>query len=114
MKLMQLSHFVIGIISLAIFLISGLYMLISFPELYQDREEIRMMYRSSHIYILMSSLINLMVANYLLFFAKNSFLKLRSFASMLILVAPILLVIAFIYEPPGYYLWVCCFTRHLI
>lgn len=61
-----------------------------------------MMYRATHIYILMSALINLMAGNYLLQATQFSFLILRKLASLLILVTPILFFIAFIYEPARY------------
>ncbi len=61
-----------------------------------------MMYRATHIYLLMSTLINLMAGNYLLHVKQFSFLNLKRFASLLILVTPVLFFIAFIYEPVSY------------
>ena len=77
-------------------------MIFNFPELYNGREEVRMMYRATHIYILMSALINLMAGNYLVQSTKFSFLILTKFASSLILVTPIMFSIAFMYEPAEY------------
>ena len=60
MRILQRSHLVIGGVFLILFLLTGGYMFTQFPELYQGREEIRMMFRATHIYILMSALVNLM------------------------------------------------------
>lgn len=77
-------------------------MMFNFPELYVGREEIRMMFRATHIYILMSALVNLMTGNYLRNNSVKSFVKFRRLASSLILVAPFLFFVAFIVEPPSY------------
>jgi|TARA_B110000908_G_scaffold124470_1_gene145936 hypothetical protein len=102
MKFFTQAHFIIGIAFFLLFLLTGAYMILNFPELYNGREEVRMMYRATHIYILMSALINLMAGNYLLQATQFSFLILRKLASLLILVTPILFFIAFIYEPARY------------
>jgi hypothetical protein len=96
------AHFIIGIVFFLLFILTGIYMILNFPELYNDREEVRMMYRATHIYILMSALINLMAGNYLVQTTKFSFLILTKFASSLILVTPIMFSIAFMYEPAEY------------
>ena len=96
------GHFFVGVLSLVIFLLTGIYMIVSFPELYEGREEVRMMYRATHIYILMSSLTNLMAGNYLLNRTGGGFAPFRLLASVLVLVSPILFVAAFIVEPPSY------------
>jgi hypothetical protein len=102
MKFFSKAHFIIGITFFVLFLLTGVYMILNFPELYNDREEVRMMYRATHIYILMSALINLMAGNYLIQSTPASFLVLRKLASLLVLVTPILFFIGFIYEPAEY------------
>jgi hypothetical protein len=96
------SHLIIGTIFIGLFLLTGGYMNLNFPELYGGREEVRMMFRSTHIYILMSALINLMAGNYLTASLNTSFLPLKKLASLLILASPILFFFGFIYEPPEY------------
>ena len=95
-------HYLTGIAFFALFLLTGAYMLFNFPELYAGREEVRMMYRATHIYILMSALINLMAGSYLVNLKSTNFQSLRKISSLLILVTPILFFIAFIYEPADY------------
>jgi hypothetical protein len=77
-------------------------MLVSFPELYEDREEIRMMYRATHIYILMSSLINLAIANYSAGQQGLYCNWLRRVASVSIIIAPAVFFVGFIVEPQSY------------
>ena len=99
---MKSIHFFIGLAFLILFLCTGIHMYFGFPELYGESEEIRMMYRSMHIYILMLSLINLMAANYLSFEKCENKRVIKIAASSLILVAPFLFFIGFIFEPPSY------------
>lgn len=102
LKFFTQAHFFIGIVFFLLFLLTGAYMILNFPDLYGGREEVRMMYRATHIYILMSALINLMAGSYTLQMTTLSFLILRRLASLLILITPILFFIAFIYEPAEY------------
>lgn len=96
------AHFLIGTVFFVLFLLTGAYMANSFPALYHGREEVRMMYRATHIYILMSALINLMAGNFLLQTTQLNLPRLRKIASLLILVTPILFCVAFVIEPPAY------------
>ena len=102
MKLFIQAHFFVGIAFFVLFLLTGVYMILNFPELYEGREEIRMMYRATHIYILMSSLVNLMPGNYLLGISGVNLMAFRKIASLLILVTPLVFFTAFIVEPPEY------------
>lgn len=102
MNIIYKAHYLVGTVFLVLFLMSGIYMFLNFPDLYAGREEIRMMYRATHIYILMSALLNLMTGNYLRSHSVKNLIWLRSIASLLILLAPFLLIIAFVIEPPSY------------
>ena len=95
-------HYLIGALFFVLFLLTGAYMKLNFPDLYMQREEIRMMYRATHIYILMSALINLMTANYLFHSHDFSFHFLKKIASACILISPLLFTIAFFYESGEY------------
>lgn len=52
-------HLVWGILFVGVFLWSGTHMKAGFPELYHGDHAVRMLYRSAHIYILFSALLNL-------------------------------------------------------
>ncbi len=100
---MRALHTAVGLVFLLLFLLTGAYMLINFPELYGKREEVRMMYRATHIYLLMSALLNLMAsAQYGVLISQSKLTKLRVIASLAILLAPVLLLIAFFVEPSSY------------
>jgi len=102
MKFLIKAHYIIGIVFLSVFLLTGVYMHFSFPELYNGREEVRMMYRATHIYILVGSLVNLMAGNYLTHYAHVRFKKLTRLASILSLITPPMFFVAFIVEPADY------------
>ncbi len=97
------AHLGVGILFTLLFLATGVYMLVSFPELYGEREEVRMMYRASHIYLLMSALMNLMAANrHDGGRSQSCFPRLANVASILLLITPFLFVAAFVTEPASY------------
>ena len=77
-------------------------MLESFPELYQGREEIRMMYRSTHIYLLLASLINILAANAVGNLESRVASRIEFIASIFLVVSQIVLFMGFVCEPPTY------------
>lgn len=92
------AHLWIGIAALAAFLATGAYMRYRTPPVQAD---VHMMYVSRHIYILGAALANLMLG---LYFADSSSTRRRGIqraGSMLLVLAPFLLVLAFIAEPEG-------------
>jgi hypothetical protein len=92
-------HLSTGIFFLVLFLLSGLYMKFNFPAAYADNDLIRMMYRANHIYLLMAALINLLFGH-LTFVQSDSRARLiQTVASVLLIIAPFLLLLAFLYEP---------------
>lgn len=102
-KLFKFFHLFIGLFFLLVFLGTGVYMSTNFPELYGNSEEIRMMYRSTHIYILMSSLVNIAIANYCISPSVNKLgIWFSKFASFLIMITPLIFFTAFVTEPPSY------------
>ena len=44
---------VVGLLTVAVFLGTGLYMKTQFPALYGDNQTVRFLYRANHIYILL-------------------------------------------------------------
>lgn len=92
-------HFIVGLIVVTTFLGTGVYMQAHFPEAYATTEVIRYQFRASHIYVLMSGLINLVAGLY----ARPEFggwARIVSIvSSFLMIVAPALLIAAFFVEP---------------
>ena len=100
MKLNQI-HIALSITFILVFLGTGVYMLSGFPELYRGREEIRMMYRATHIYILFAALVNLLVGQ-AIGEQEHRSKYLQWLASALLILTPFMLTAAFFIEPSGY------------
>lgn len=71
-----------------------------FPGLYKEDEIIRYTFRANHVYILLAGLINITLGIYLTTQHRGWKGYLQTIGSGLILIAPVLLVIAFFYEAP--------------
>ena len=93
------SHFWTGLVGFAVFLATGLYMRLGFPELYGANEVVRYHYRANHIYILLASLINLALGCYFQL-GVGWRKKTARLGSLLLLSAPVVLVAAFFIEAP--------------
>jgi len=100
-SMLEKWHLAVGFLFLLIFLATGAYMFFGFPDLYQGREEIRMMYRASHIYILFAGSVNLLMAGGLNSY-NNWLASVQMLASIAVLLAPVLILVGFIIEPPSY------------
>jgi hypothetical protein len=90
-------HLFVGMIGVIVFLGTGLYMLLVLHGLQGVSALPRMLFRSSHIYILLTSFINLALGFYLPDSGRPS--ALRFTGSILILIAPVLMTLAFFIEP---------------
>ncbi|MBC7929912.1 MAG: hypothetical protein H7Z38_05020 [Rubrivivax sp.] len=95
---MKLVHLVVGALVLVAFLLTGQYM--DYLDVRSGRlgDAARMMYRSRHIYILLAGLVNLGVGAYFIRRAGGWQKALQTLGSILILVAPILMLAAFFSE----------------
>lgn len=98
MRLQEL-HSGVGVVTVIVFLGTGLYMRMNFPELYGPNEVIRYLYRANHIYLLFSGLLNI-AAGFpsppSLSGWKNNLFRIGSW---LLLGAPVIFLWAFIAEP---------------
>jgi cytosine/uracil/thiamine/allantoin permease len=90
-------HFAVGLLGIVLFLASGMYMRYGFNGLKGMKDLPRMLFRSSHIYLLLTSLINLSFGLYESQAKRWSILQ--STGSILILISPFLMVLAFLKEP---------------
>ena len=59
----KLLHFWVGTLGLVAFVVTGLYMLLELQGLMQQEAGSRMMYRSAHLYLMLTSVLNLALAN---------------------------------------------------
>ena len=95
---MKRTHFILGIVVVVVFLLTGQYM-----EYVHNRElpdGARVLYRSRHIYILLNALINISLGLYVQFFANGWRRTLQLIGSVLVIIAPLFLLAGFFYEPP--------------
>ena len=97
---MRRLHLWIGLAGVAAFLLTGQYMDRWLGHLAGVADLPRMLYRSSHIYLLLASLINLILGLYLKEASAGWRLWARRVGSVPIALAPALLLIAFAREAP--------------
>ena len=93
-------HLWIGFGGVLVFLGTGVYMRLAFPELYGGNESVRYMYRANHVYVLLGSLINLVVGVYFMDFRSGWRRTVALGGSWLLLGAPFVLLLAFFFEAP--------------
>ena len=96
---MKLLHQIVGVLVVLIFLLTGQYMDFHDPHMSELSDGVRMMFRSRHIYILLAGLINVGLGTY--FSYRRSLWRrvLQFTGSLLVMLAPLMLIGAFFYEP---------------
>lgn len=91
-------HSLLGWLTFLAFLGSGVYL--RQPEIHGAAEATRALYRANHLYLLGAALLNLLAAR-----AGHAPGKLRGrlreLGSLLLLVLPLVLILAFVREPPA-------------
>lgn len=95
---MKLFHLLLGIGMIIIFLLTGQYMDRYLHHLTYTPDVQRMFYRSRHIYILLSGLVNVGLGTYFSYRVERWRQVLQMLGSVLIVLASGLFVAAFIYE----------------
>ena len=93
-------HLWAGIGGIVVFLGTGQYLKYGFPGLYEGHEVVRYMFRANHVYILLASLVNVLAGCYLTLNRKGWRRKLAITGSMFLLIAPVVLLVAFFIEAP--------------
>jgi hypothetical protein len=99
MRLRKL-HFAVGLVGVAAFLATGVYLSAGFPDLYAKNEILRYLYRSNHVYILLASLINVALGVHLAAPQPGWRTTLTVVGSLLALASPAVLCFAFFLEAP--------------
>lgn len=95
---MSYAHLIFGIILFVVFLVTGRFMRMDFPDKEIIPQELRLLMRSRHIYILFSSLIHILLGLYLEMNGNVWRKYLQIFGSALLFSAGVLLVWAFVFE----------------
>lgn len=91
-------HFFIGVVGFAAFVLTGQYMHWVHAGLEGMTDGPRMFMRSAHIFLLWSSLLNIVLGCYLTPIASGFARRVRLASSLLILVGPFLLGVSFFLE----------------
>jgi len=93
------AHTTVGFVFVAVFLATGVYMRLNFPELHRNDGVMRLLFRSAHIYILFAALLNLVAGAHLRCRMQAWRYRVQVIGSILLLVSPAIFTIAFFAEP---------------
>jgi hypothetical protein len=93
-------HLIVGVLGVVIFVLTGQIMARHTPPVRAMEPELRLMYISRHIYLLGAALVNLAVGLYLQVAAKGWQRAVQFGGSLLLLLSPALLTLAFLVESP--------------
>jgi len=95
---MAVAHLIFGLIVFFVFLVTGKFMRVDFPDKEIIPQELHLLMRSRHIYILLSSLIHILLGLYFQY-QKETWRKiLQILGSVLLISGSVLLVWAFVFE----------------
>ena len=96
--LMFWFHLIVGLLMFVVFVTTGKFMRIDFPDKDAIPQELRLLMRSRHIYILFSSLIHLVLGTYMRMSPEAARRLLQYAGSLILTVSSALLVWAFVTE----------------
>lgn len=93
------THLAVGLLAIVVFIGTGQYMDRVHDHLHGMPDVRRMLFRSAHIYLLLSGLLNLALGLYLAGSSRPVGRLLQAIGSVFVLAGPALLLLAFVYEP---------------
>jgi O-antigen ligase len=96
---MKTTHIIFGFLTFLIFLLTGQYMDHFYQHLRGLEDGPRLLFRTRHIFILLAGLLNLGIGAYFSFRPQLWRRILQLMGSALIMLASVLFIIAFFYEP---------------
>lgn len=96
---MKRFHLIFGLTVVVVFLLTGQYMDRVHHHLMYMADGPRLLYRTRHIFILMSGLLHVGIGSYFIYRSGRTRRALQKTGSIMITVATVLFVIAFFYEP---------------
>ena len=97
--LLRRVHLILGIAGVVAFLATGQYMDLRWAHLHGMADAPRLLFRSAHIYLLFSSLLNLLLGIYWTRGRTGVRFAVQSVGSVLVAVGPVLFILAFLREP---------------
>ncbi|MEN3336175.1 MAG: hypothetical protein V7641_5540 [Blastocatellia bacterium] len=96
---MKKLHLAVGILTLIAFILTGQYLRRVYPNMIGVDDGMRMLLRSRHLYIMLAGALNTALGLYLIRQAHGWRIIVQRLGSLLLLVAPVLLIVAFFTEP---------------
>jgi hypothetical protein len=96
---MRKLHTIFGILFAFAFLFTGQYMRRRYPPVADLDDAVRLLYRSTHIYLLGAALVNMAVGAYYVRRVGKKQRVLQMIGSLLIIISPAFLLVAFCIEP---------------
>src|SRR6185295_12872472 len=93
-------HILIGVFGLIAFVLTGQYMAILLAGLNKMADMPRLLYRTSHLYLMWASLVNLLVGFYFATAATRGARLVQVISSVLLMVGPFMMLASFIVESP--------------
>ena len=96
---MKKTHLTTGLIMVLIFVVSGLYLKFTLPPFDGNLDGNRMMYRASHVYLMMAAAVNVMAGIYFHAFKALLASRLQKLRSSLVILSQPILLLAFAIEP---------------
>jgi hypothetical protein len=94
-------HIAVGAVGLLAFAVTGQYMAIVLRGLAEMPDGPRLLYRSAHLYLMWSSLLNLVVGMYFAAAASKGARTVQAIASAMLLAGPVLFIAGFLVESPA-------------
>ena len=94
-------HLAVGAAGLVAFVVTGQYMAIVLKGLADVPDGPRMLYRSAHLYLMWSSLVNLVVGFHFRRAEERGARIIQTVASACVLVGPLLVTVGFFIESPA-------------
>ncbi len=96
---MRRLHLTFGLLGVLVFVLTGQVMRHHTPAMHELAPDVHMMFVSRHIYLLCSALVNLALGLYLWELPPGWRRVFQQIGSLLLLISPILLAVAFFQEP---------------
>src|SRR6476469_10584836 len=96
---MKKFHSIFGLVVVIIFLLTGQYMDKYLQHLHGMPDGPRLLYRTRHIFILLAGLLHIGIGTYFTLPANQTRRVMQLLGSLLIVLATVLFVVAFFYEP---------------
>jgi hypothetical protein len=100
MQSLKPLHLIVGVAGIVAFVLTGQYMGIFLKGLAEMPDGPRLLYRSAHLYLMWSSLLNLVVGFYFVTAASQGARVAQAIASAMLLAGPPLMLAAFFIESP--------------